>query len=102
MTMRGARLGIALVFGFGLAEAADPPTPKDDTLGAKPPEGAVVLFDGKDLSGWLAKDGKSPAAWPVTDGIITVGKGKGIIRTEKEFGDFQLHIEFSTPYMPNA
>ena len=64
------------------------------------PEGAVVLFDGKNLEGWVKLDGKTPANWPVAEGILTVGHGN--IMTQKRFGDFQLHLEFNVPYMPNA
>jgi len=74
--------------------------PNDATMGAKPPEGAVVLFQGTDLKGWVKRDGKSPADWPVVDGIMTVGKGD--IMTETPFGSFQLHLEFNVPYMPKA
>jgi len=83
------------------AAGADESTqPNDTTLGRKPPEGAVVLFDGKNLDGWVKTDGKTPADWPVQDGIFTVGKGN--IQTEKPFGKFQLHLEFNVPYMPEA
>jgi len=58
------------------------------------PSDAVVLFDGKDISGWTYMDGQ-PAGWKVTDGAMTV-KGGSII-TRKEFGDIQLHLEFATP-----
>jgi hypothetical protein len=75
-------------------------TPSDRSLGAKPPEGAIVLFGGDDLDGWVKLDGKTPAAWPVADGILTVGKGN--IMTKQRFGDFQLHLEFNVPYMPKA
>ncbi len=74
--------------------------PNDASMGAKPPEGAVVLFDGTGLAGWVKGDGKSPAAWPVADGILTVGSGN--IQTEKSFGSVQLHLEFNVPYMPKA
>ena len=74
--------------------------PADTTLGAKPPEGAVVLFDGKNLESWVKQDGKSVAEWPVHEGVFTVGKGN--VMTHKRFGDFQLHLEFNIPYMPNA
>ncbi len=83
------------------ARASDP-QPDDKTLGAKPPEGAVVLFNGSSLDGWLKDDAKTPADWPVEDGIMTVGKGKGSIRTENRLGDIQLHVEFNVPYMPQA
>ena len=76
--------------------------PNDSTLDAKPPEGAVVLFDGKDLGGWVKKDGQTPAAWPVADGLFTVGVGQGDIQTARTFGDFQLHLEFNVPLMPEA
>ncbi len=80
---------------------ADAPKPSDAALGMKPPPGAVVLFDGKDLDGWVKVGGdKAPADWPVEEGVMTVGKGS--IRTKAEFGDFQLHVEFNVPYMPAA
>jgi hypothetical protein len=74
--------------------------PNDATLRARPPEGAVVVFNGKDLEGWVKRDGKTPAAWPVQIGILTVGKGN--IMTQKRFGNFELHLEFNVPYMPTA
>jgi hypothetical protein len=74
--------------------------PNDSTLGAKPPEGAVVLFNGQNMDGWVKTDGKTPAGWAVTDGFMTVGRGN--IMTEKRFGDFQLHLEFNVPYLPKA
>jgi hypothetical protein len=75
--------------------------PKDDEKG-KPPEGATVLFNGQDLSGWVAKDG-SPAKWKVQDDYMEVVPFTGDIMTEKKFGpDFQLHVEFWLPLMANA
>jgi Domain of Unknown Function (DUF1080) len=74
--------------------------PTDATLGAGPPAGAVVLFNGQNLDGWVKLDGKTPAPWPVHEKIFTVGKGN--IMTQKTFGDFQLHLEFNVPYMPKA
>jgi hypothetical protein len=92
---------LATSMGLAPARAADP-VPNDSTLGARPPEGAVVLFDGKSLGGWVKTDGKTPAAWPVQDGVFTVGKGQGGIMSEKRFGDMRLHLEFNVPYMPKA
>jgi hypothetical protein len=70
------------------------------TEGAKPPKGAIVLFDGKDLSGWTTKNGK-PAEWKVEDGYAEIVSGKGDIMTKEKFGpDFKLHVEFWLPKMP--
>jgi hypothetical protein len=66
----------------------------------KPPKGAIVLMNGKDLSGWIKRDGK-PAEWKVGDGYIEILSGKGDIMTKEKFGpDFQLHVEFWLPNMP--
>jgi hypothetical protein len=73
----------------------------DATLGQKAPEGATALFGGENLEGWVKTDGKTPAAWTVEDGILIVKPRQGSIQTEKTFGDFQLHVEFNVPYMPD-
>lgn len=62
---------------------------------ATPPADAIVLFDGKDLDNWRAKDG-SPAKWKVEDGEMEVVK-VGNIYTKQEFGSCQLHIEWRSP-----
>ena len=63
---------------------------KSPTLGAKPPEGATVLFDGTNAEAWSG--GKLDA-----DGNLQAGT-----LSKREFGDCQLHVEFRTPFMPNA
>jgi hypothetical protein len=80
-----------------VASAQTGTKPTDATLGAKPPEGAIVLF-GDSLADWVKLDTKTPARWPVVDDIVTVGSGN--IMTRRRFGDFQLHLEFNVPYMP--
>ncbi|MBE3123612.1 MAG: DUF1080 domain-containing protein, partial [Planctomycetes bacterium] len=60
------------------------------------PADAIVLFDGRDLSGWTNLKGV-PAAWQVRDGYMEVVKGSGSIRTRRGFGDCQLHVEWATP-----
>jgi hypothetical protein len=62
----------------------------------KPPSDAIVLFDGTDLSGWESGNG-SPAKWLVKDGYMQVAPGSGDIRTKKQFGDCQLHVEWAAP-----
>lgn len=61
------------------------------------PSDAIVLFDGKDLSKWKSDNGGGPAKWEVKNGVFTVKKGTGDIRTVQEFNDFQLHIEWLIP-----
>ena len=78
---------------------ADDPKPNDKTLGLKPPEGSTVLL-GDSLDAWTKGDGKTKAEWPIADGAATVGKGN--IQTRDKFGDFQMHLEFNIPYMPEA
>lgn len=64
-------------------------------VGMAAPTDAIVLFDGKDLSQWKAKGDGSAAKWEVKNGMFIAAKGD--IATKKEFGDFQLHIEWSQP-----
>jgi hypothetical protein len=63
---------------------------------APPPADAVVLFDGKGLSGWTDMKGQ-PSKWVVRDGYMESVKGAGYVRTRQEFGSVQLHVEFATP-----
>ncbi|NLJ00045.1 MAG: DUF1080 domain-containing protein [Bacteroidales bacterium] len=60
------------------------------------PSDAIVLFDGTDLSRWENRKGEA-AEWIVHDGVFTVKKGTGNIRTKQTFSDFQLHLEWRVP-----
>lgn len=60
------------------------------------PSDAIVLFDGKNLSAWESVKG-GPAEWDVHDGIFTVNKKKGDIKTKQDFNNYQLHIEWCVP-----
>jgi hypothetical protein len=62
-----------------------------------PPSDAIVLFDGKDLSGWKSQRDGSDAKWKVQDGYMEVVPRTGGIQTKQEFGDCELHIEWATP-----
>jgi len=79
-----------------MAPVVTPPTPGTQQEPGKPPSDAVVLFDGKDLSQWVAMDG-SPTRWIVKDGYMECVKGSGYIRTLQNFGDCQLHVEWAAP-----
>ena len=66
-----------------------------------PPESAVVLFNGSDLSNWTSRDGGAPG-WAVEDGVMAVVPRTGDIMTTERFTDHFLHLEFMTPDMPEA
>jgi hypothetical protein len=67
----------------------------------KPPEGFIALFNGKDLTGWKAT-GKMDL-WAVDNGAIVVEKGGGgWLLTEKEYGDFDLRLEFKMSKQANS
>ena len=61
-----------------------------------PPSDAVILFSGKDLSGWETDKGNTPG-WKVKNGFMEVVKETGSIKTKKKFGDCQLHVEWASP-----
>ena len=66
-------------------------------LGARELSGAdsqgkwVSLFNGKDLTGWVPVN---DAVFEVKDGNLRLVKGMGWLRTEKEYGDFVLEVEW--------
>ena len=75
-------------------------------------KGPEQLFDiefspekGNEKSSWQAIGVQEPdaaARWNIVDGAMEVNPGTGSIITKKKFTDFKLHIEFKTPYMPDA
>lgn len=60
------------------------------TLGAQPPEGATVIFDGSSLDNLIK--GKMTEAGLLQEGATI----------SPMFQDFCLHLEFRIPYMPQA
>ena len=120
--IRGAgRRGPALFVVFVLAalQSASPGVADDAAEPSVPPAGFVALFNGKDLSGWKGlghfnpqdlrkmspeERAKKEAAdredmtkhWTVEDGEL-VNDGHGVfLTTEKEYGDFELLIDYKT------
>lgn len=57
----------------------------------KSEEGFVSLFDGKSLAGWQLMNG---AKFVVEEGVIKHDKGRGWLRSDKQYGDFELRLEF--------
>jgi mono/diheme cytochrome c family protein len=67
---------------------------KSPTLGAKPPNGSVVLFDGSQQS---LNDHWKKGAKLSEDGLLMEG-----CTSIDTFRDYSLHLEFRTPFMPSA
>jgi Domain of Unknown Function (DUF1080) len=76
------------------------PADKEDVKTVAPPKDAVVLFDGKSLDKWTARDGKEPQ-WKLLDGGIMQADKLDIITKDKFDGTFKLHVEFRVPYLPD-
>jgi hypothetical protein len=84
-----------------LPPVIDPATASTQESPGRPPSDAVVLFDGKDLSRWIHKDGTA-AKWKVENGYAEVVAKTGYINTRDSFGDCQLHVEFAEPVPPKG
>jgi len=67
---------------------------KSETIGMKPPEGAVVLFDGTEES---MKAHWKPGAKMTEDGLLMQG-----ITSIDTYKDATIHLEFRLPYMPES
>ncbi len=63
---------------------------RSPTLGAEPPAGAILLFDGTGVEEW--QDGRL-----VEDRLLDAGT-----TTKREFGSVRIHLEFRCPFMPTA
>lgn len=93
---------VALLAAGAAALAAEKPAPLTKRFSPKPPKGAVVLFNGKDTSKWVSAGSDRPIGWKVADGAMEVVPGTGNIETKPRFTDFQLHVEFNVPLVPDA
>jgi len=88
ITAIGAAL-VALAFCHAVCKAAAPPISD-----AERKDGWFPLFNGVDLTGWQAT-GQHPEAFYVKDGLIeSDGSGGGWLRTNKEFENFVLRLEY--------
>lgn len=79
------------------------------TLGLAAPEGAIVLFNGKDFSEWIHPGSpEREVIWKLKDGAMESVPGvkndekrqKNDLVTKRSFTDFELHLEFKLPYCP--
>ena len=87
------RIFLSTILAFGVTAA---------TMSAgDAPRGFESLFKGKDLAGWKST-GKMDV-WGAEKGVIYCqGGGGGWLMTEKEFGDFELRLEYKMPKGGNS
>jgi hypothetical protein len=88
-TLKDGVLTITIIGGIKLGELKKVER-KSPTLGAKPPEGAIVLFDG-------ASPDKFEGGRITEDGLLVQGA-----TSKQKFQSGTLHIEFRLPFMPEA
>jgi hypothetical protein len=88
-----------------------PPLPERPDLSNVAFGKPVTLFNGRDLTGWQVTDPSKKMGWSVRDGLLVNDTPKtdfsaygdhANLRTEDEFTDFRLHIEFRVPPQGNS
>lgn len=63
----------------------------------KPPEDAIILFDGSNMDQWESMKDGGEVKWEIKDGHVTVVPGTGPIITKELVGSVQLYIEWRSP-----
>ncbi len=78
--------------------------PQYDGTPVPPPQGATVLFNGKDLSHWTnsprkdSQDQSGTPQWKVADGCMEIVGRSGSLKTKEPLkGDVHIHVEWATP-----
>lgn len=98
--MRRFFLSLLALAGLSLVPVQAYPDPEPDSN--TPPKGFTALFDGKTLDGWHCPNGKIDS-WGAEKGVIYIKKGGGgWLLTKKEYGDFELHVEWKVPKGGNS
>jgi hypothetical protein len=76
-------------------------------------KGPEALFDTvfapEEITGWVRwkrinadVPDDNTVKWRLVDGAMEIKPGSGSIATKRKFKDFKLHVEFRTPFMPEA
>jgi len=81
MSKRVLTLTLTLTTFLGGPRAAD----------KEPEPGFTPLFNGKDLHGWHVMN---KGQFSVKDGVLFLNKGGGWLRSDKEYKDFELRLDF--------
>jgi hypothetical protein len=62
----------------------------------------ITLFNGRELTGWKARDARKAATWKVVDGAMENLPHGTDIMTGQKFTDFKLHVEFKMAEKSNS
>ena len=92
-------IAVAICVGCGpfAAAAENELTPAEKKAGWK------LLFNGKDATGWMCNNGKTPADSVIEDGTIMPYKSGGYVLIHKrQFGDFILKCDVKMPAKCNS
>ncbi len=83
------------------ADVANLPTPDvSANSGSLAEADWIDLINAKDLKGWTPVASKG--AWSQKDGIITATPGDGWLATDRDYGDFELELEYKLPPKGNS
>ena len=97
-----ANLGILILVAGAFAQKRELPQPRVVTPGMNgtAPSDAVLLFNGRDTTGLVRKNG-SPTGCEAKDGELICATGAGDVYTTEKFQSAQIHLEFNLPAMPD-
>jgi hypothetical protein len=92
-----ASVVVLVLFGVAVCPAQEP----NQLSKEQQDQGFVSLFNGKDLTGWVVMGKKEQ--WTAADGLLKcLGAPGGWLRTEKEYTDFELRLEFNNTPKTNS
>ncbi len=93
--MRRARTPILLLLPLLAACAAQAASHTNMLSPAERSDGWQLLFDGKTTAGWRGyHQAGMPAGWDVVDGALTRTGAGGDIITTRQYGDFELALDW--------
>lgn len=82
---------------FSAVSMANALSPEEEEMGW------VLLFNGKDLSGWRTSGSAPLSDWSVRDSAIAYGgRGSGILLSAQAFSDFELVMEWKVGWGDDA
>jgi len=94
-----------ITYRAGFSGTRLPPLPPAPDLPKVKFGDPIVLFNGKDLTGWKMLNPQALSGWSVRDGVLgnkAIRKKTGDLRTDQEFEDFNLTAEVRMPPKGNS